>query len=199
MGTVVAAEYVTVDGVMTDPGGVGEIEHGGWSNRYFDDELAKYQSEQLFASDALLLGRVTFEDFAAAWPSMEETEGEFAVRMNALPKFVASRTLKEPLAWNERLLKGDLAGAVLQLKEQPGGDLLIYGSGELVNVLHAQGLIDEYRLMVFPMTLGQGKQLFSEGANKRDLRLSFEPNGVVYRRWHERVGDKELRLRFDGD
>jgi dihydrofolate reductase len=172
MGRVVAAEYVTVDGVMTDPGGVGEIEHGGWSNQYFDDELAKYQSEQLFASDALLLGRVTFEGFAAAWPSMEETEGEFAVRMNTLPKFVASRTLKEPLAWNGTLLKGDLAGAVVQLKEQPGGDLLIYGSGELVNVLHAQGLIDEYRLMVFPVTLGQGKQLFSEGANKRDLRLS---------------------------
>jgi dihydrofolate reductase len=92
MGRVVAAEYVTLDGVMTDPGGVGEIEHGGWSNQYFDNELAKVQSEQLLASDALLLGRVTFEGFAAAWPSMEETEGEFAVRMNTLPKFVASRT-----------------------------------------------------------------------------------------------------------
>jgi dihydrofolate reductase len=106
MGRVVAAEYVTLDGVMTDPGGVGEIEQGGWSNQYFDDELAKVQSEQLFASDALLLGRVTFEGFAAAWPSMEETEGEFAVRMNTLPKFVASRTLKEPLPWNGTLLKG---------------------------------------------------------------------------------------------
>jgi dihydrofolate reductase len=172
MGRVVAAEYVTVDGVMTDPGGIGEIERGGWSNPYFDDELATHQSEQLFASDALLLGRATFEGFAAAWPSMEETEGEFAVRMNTLPKFVASRTLTEPLAWNGTLLKGDLAGAVVQLKEQPGGDLLIYGSGELVNVLHAQGLIDEYRLMVFPVTLGQGKQLFSEGNEKRHLRLS---------------------------
>jgi dihydrofolate reductase len=172
MGRVVAAEYVTVDGVMTDPGGVGEIEHGGWTNAYFDDELAKYQSEQLFASDSLLLGRVTFEGFAAAWPSMEETEGEFAVRMNALPKFVAPRTLTAPLPWNGTLLEGDLAGAVMRLKEQPGGDLLIYGSGEIVNVLHAQGLIDEYRLMVFPVTLGQGKHLFSEGADKRDLRLS---------------------------
>src|SRR5215471_21404997 len=100
MGRLVAAEYVTVDGVMTDPGGVGEIERGGWSNPYFDDELAREQSEQLFASDGLLLGRLTFEGFAAAWPSMEETEGEFAVRMNTHPKFVASKTLQEPLAWN---------------------------------------------------------------------------------------------------
>src|SRR5215471_12669478 len=112
MRKVVAAEYVTVDGVMTDPGGSGEIEHGGWSSPYFNDELAEYQSDQLFASDALLLGRVTFEGFAAAWPSMEETEGEFAVRMNAIPKFVASRSLEEPLAWNGTLLKGDVAGEV---------------------------------------------------------------------------------------
>jgi dihydrofolate reductase len=169
---VVAAEYLTVDGVMTDPGGVGEIEHGGRSNPYFNDELAKDQSEQLFACDALLLGRVTFEGFAAAWPSMEETEGEFAVRMNALPKFVASRSLKEPLAWNGRLLNGNLAEEVANLKEQPGRDLLIYGSGQLVDELHQHGLIDEYRLMVFPVTLGTGKRLFQAGGDKRDLKLS---------------------------
>jgi dihydrofolate reductase len=172
MRKVVAAEYLTVDGVMTDPGGVGEIEHGGWSNPYFNDELAKHQTEQLFASDALLLGRVTFEGFAAAWPSMEEAEGEFAVRMNALPKFVASRSLKEPLAWNGRLLKGNLAEEVANLKEQPGQDLLIYGSGQLVDELHQHGLIDEYRLMVFPVTLGTGKRLFQAGGDKRDLKLS---------------------------
>jgi dihydrofolate reductase len=172
MRNVVAAEYVTVDGVMTDPGGVGEIEHGGWSNPFFDDELAKYQSDQLFASDALLLGRRTFEGFAAAWPSMEESEGEFAVRMNALPKFVASRSLTEPLVWNGSLLKGDVAEEVAKLKEEPGQDLLIYGSGDLVNALHPHGLIDEYRLMVFPVTLGVGKPLFREGTDKRDLKLS---------------------------
>ena len=171
MGKVVAAEYVTVDGVMTDPGGVGEIERGGWSRQYFDDELEKEQSEQLFASEGLLLGRVTFEGFAAAWPSMEETEGEFAVRMNTLPKFVASTTLEEPLPWNGTLLAGEPAEAVAQLKERPG-DLLIYGSGQLVNVLHAHGLIDEFRLMVFPVTLGEGKHLFGDGNDKRDLRLS---------------------------
>lgn len=172
MRKVVAAEYVTVDGVMTDPGGVGEIEEGGWSNPYFNDELATSQTEQLLASDALLLGRVTFEGFAAAWPSMEETEGDFAVRMNTLPKYVASRSLKEPLAWNGTLLQGDVADEVAKLKEEPGGDLLIYGSGELVNALHPRGLIDEYRLMVFPVTLGVGKQLFGRGNGKHDLKLT---------------------------
>jgi dihydrofolate reductase len=172
MGNVVAAEYVTIDGVMQDPGGVGEIEHGGWSSEYFSDEVARYQSDQLLASDALLLGRVTFEGFAAAWPSMEEVEGEFAVRMNALPKFVASRTLNEPLAWNGTLLKGDLAEEVAKLKEKPGEDLLIYGSGELVNELHPHGLIDEYKLMVFPVTLGGGKRLFREGTDMTALTLT---------------------------
>jgi dihydrofolate reductase len=172
MRKVVAAEYVTVDGVITDPGGVGEIEHGGWSNSYFDEELGEYQTDQLFASDALLLGRVTFEGFAAAWPSMEETEGDFAVRMNALPKFVASRSLKEPLAWNGTLLKGDVTAEVAKLKDQRGDDLLIYGSGGLVNALHPYGLIDEYRLMVFPVTLGMGKHLFGEGNARRDLKLT---------------------------
>ena len=171
MRKVVAAEYVTLDGVITDPGGVGEIEHGGWSNAYFNDELAKYQSDQLFASDALLLGRVTFEGFAAAWPSMEEIEGEFAVRMNTLPKYVASRTLTKPLPWNGTLLEGDLAEEVAKLKEQPGEDILIYGSGDVVSALHPHRLIDEYRLMVFPVTLGEGKRLFGDGGNA-DLTLA---------------------------
>jgi dihydrofolate reductase len=172
MRKVVAAEYVTLDGVMTDPGGTGEIEQGGWSNPYFNDELASYQTEQLLASDALLLGRVTFEGFAAAWPSMQESEGDFAVRMNTLPKYVASRSLKEPLPWNGTLLKGDVADEVAKLKEESGGDLLIYGSGELVNTLHPRGLIDEYRLMVFPVTLGVGKHLFGGGTGKHDLKLT---------------------------
>src|SRR5262249_15771929 len=136
-----------------------------------NEELAEYQTEQLWASDALLLGRVTFEGFAAAWPSMEETEGEFAVRMNTLPKFVASESLKEPLAWNGTLLRGDLAEEVTQLKDQPGRDLLIYGSGQLVNTLHRHGLIDEYQLMVFPVTLGEGQHLFRSGSDGLDLEL----------------------------
>jgi dihydrofolate reductase len=170
MRKIVAAEYMTLDGVITDPGGVGEIEHGGWSNAYFNDELATYQSDQLFASDALLLGRVTFEGFAAAWPSMEEIEGEFAVRMNALPKYVASRNMTAPLPWNGILLEGDLGEEVDKLKAQPGQDILIYGSGDVVKALHPHRLIDEYRLMVFPVTLGEGKRLFGVGG-KSDLKL----------------------------
>jgi dihydrofolate reductase len=162
MRSVIAAEYVTLDGVMQDPGGVGEIEHGGWSNPYFNEELAKQQTEQLLASDALLLGRETFEGFAAAWPSMEESEGDFAVRMNTLPKYVASRTLEEPLPWNGTLLEGDVAEAVAALKEQPGKDILIYGSAQLVNTLRAHDLIDRLRLMVFPVMLGAGKRLFND-------------------------------------
>src|SRR5262245_6016737 len=171
MRKVVAAEYVTADGVMQDPAGIGEIENGGWSNAYFNDELAKYQSDQLLASDALLLGRVTFEGFAAAWPAMEETEGEVAVRMNRLPKFVASKSLKEPLSWNGTLLKGDLGEKVVRLKQQPGQNILIYGSGALVDELHQHGLIDEYLLMVFPVTVGEGKRLF-RGGSKIDLKLA---------------------------
>jgi dihydrofolate reductase len=171
MRRVVAVEYLTVDGVMQDPGGVGEIPQGGWSNAYFNDELAQSQSEQLLSSDALLLGRVTFQGFAAAWPAMEATEGEFAVRMNKLPKFVASRSLTEPLEWNGKLLKGDVADAVAKLKQQPGEDILIYGSGALVNVLLPHNLIDEYRLMVFPVVVRNGKRLFKDGVGKTTLRL----------------------------
>jgi dihydrofolate reductase len=191
MRRVVAAEYVTLDGVMTDPGGGGEIERGGWSNRYFNDELAKHQSDKLFASDALLLGRVTFEGFAAAWPSQEDAEGAFGVRMNTLPKFVASRSLTEPLAWNGTLLKGDVAEEVAKLKEQPGQDLLIYGSGQLVNTLHSHGLIDEYRLMVFPVTLGIGEHLFREGTDTRELTLSdakMTSTGVALLTYHPARG-----------
>ena len=172
MRKVVAAEYVSVNGVMQDPGGVGEIEQGGWTNPYFNDELAKYQSDQLFASDALLLGRVTYQGFAAAWPSMEETEGEFAVMMNRLPKYVASTTLTGPLEWNATLLKGDVPEEVQKLKQQPGRDILIYGSGELVNTLMRHKLIDEYRLMIFPVLPGGGKPLFRPGHDTTALRLA---------------------------
>jgi dihydrofolate reductase len=172
MRKLVAAEYITIDGVMQDPGGVGEIELGGWSTAAFNDELARYQHDQLFASDALLLGRKTFEGFVAAWPSKEEIEGDFAVRMNTLPKFVASRSLKEPLAWNSTLLRGDVAERVAQLKQQPGRDILLYGSGELLETLSKNGLVDEYRLMVFPVALGTGKRLFRDSSAKLDLDLT---------------------------
>ncbi len=172
MRNVVAVEYLTLDGVMQDPGGSGELEHGGWHNPYWNDELAQIQQEQLFASDALLLGRVTYEGFAAAWPSMRDEEG-FADRMNSLPKFVASRTLEEPLGWsNSSLLEGDVPEEVAKLKEPEGGDILVYGSGALVNALLPHKLIDRYRLMVFPVVVGSGKRLFQDEVDKTDLKLT---------------------------
>lgn len=170
MSRIVAAEYVTADGVMQDPGGVGEIELGGWSNPYWNDELAKFQTDLLFASDALLLGRITYEGFAAAWPDMEHEEGEFASKMNTMPKHVASRTLKGT-EWNATLITGEVPEQVAKLKQQSRQNLLIYGSGALLNTLLQHHLIDQYRLMIYPVVLGQGKRLFREASDKKLFRL----------------------------
>ncbi len=170
MGKIVAAEYMTLDGVAEDPGPAGDFEQRGWSLPYWNDELADYQSELLFASDALLLGRVTYEEFVASWPL--RSGDPFTDRMNSLPKFVASTTLEEPLEWNATLLDGDVAEAVRKLKEQPGGDLLIYGSGELVHTLMQQRLIDVYRLMLYPVALATGKRFFREQGDKTTLTLA---------------------------
>jgi len=171
VGKIVAAEYVSVDGVMQDPGGVGEIEVGGWTNPYWDDELAKLQADLLFASDALLLGRVTYEGFAAAWPDTEHEEGPFAIKMNAMPKYVASRTLTD-MEWNAALIEGDVAEEVARLKHNSGQNLLIYGSGSLVRLLLQHGLIDQLRLMIHPVLLGAGKPLFTETGGKKELQLA---------------------------
>jgi dihydrofolate reductase len=171
VGKIVAAEYVSVDGVMQDPGGVGEIEVGGWTNPYWDDELAKLQADLLFGSDALLLGRVTYEGFAAAWPDMEHEEGPFAVKMNTMPKYVASRTLTG-MEWNAALIEGDVADEVAKLRRDSGQKLLIYGSGSLVRLLLRHGLIDQLRLMIHPVVLGAGKPLFTETGGKKELQLA---------------------------
>ena len=177
MRKVVAAEYLSLDGVTEDPGGAGEFEHRGWTIPYWNDELAKYQSDQLFASDALLLGRVTYEEFVASWPL--RSGDAFTDRMNSLPKFVASTTLEEPLEWNATLLKGDLAEEVAKLKQQPGQDILIYGSGELVNTLMQHNLIDVYRVMLYPLALGTGKRFFRDGGEKTTLTLTdVKTNGA---------------------
>src|SRR5262245_53673903 len=128
MGTIAAAEYVSIDGVMQDPGGVDEIEAGGWSIAYWNDELADAQAELLFASDALMLGRVTYQGFAAAWPDMEDEAGDFAAKMNSMPKHVASRTLSN-WEWNARPLAGEVLDTVTKLKSDTDQNFLIYGSG----------------------------------------------------------------------
>jgi len=165
------AMYVALDGVVEGP---------DWTTPFWNDELSDLQAEYLYASDALVLGRVTYEGFAASWPGMEEATGEFGKKMNSMPKFVASRTL-EKTEWNASLLEGDLAGAVSTLKEQPGDDLLIYGSGEVVDELTSAGLIDEYRLMVYPVVVGAGKRLFerSERATLRLVDSTATKAGVV--------------------
>jgi len=170
MRKVIAMEYLSLDGVTEDPGPTGEFQHRGWTMPYWNDELAKYQSDLFFASDALLLGRVTYEEFAAAWPL--RSGDPFTDRMNSLPKFVASRTLQEPLEWNSTLLKGEVAEEVQKLKRQAGKDILIYGSGELVNTLMRRNLIDVYRVMLYPLALGSGKRFFRDGGGKTMLALT---------------------------
>jgi dihydrofolate reductase len=171
VGKIVAAEYVSVDGVMQDPGGVGEIEAGGWTNPYWNDELAKLQTDLLFTSDALLLGRVTYEGFAATWPDMEHEQGPFADKMNTMPKYVASRTLTG-MEWNATPIGGDVADEVAKLKRDSGQNLLIYGSGSLVRLLLQHGLLDQLRLMIYPVVLGAGKLLFTETGSKKELELA---------------------------
>lgn len=172
MRRLVASEFVSLDGVMEDP---------SWTFQFGSEEQEQYKFDELFASDALLLGRVTYEGFASAWPRMmEQYEGprraaleEFTDRMNNLPKYVVSTTLEDSLEWNNStMIKGDVAGAVANLKQQPGQDILIGGSGDLVNTLMGHDLIDEYRLMVFPVVVGEGKRLFHEGSATRTLKLT---------------------------
>ncbi len=161
MRRIVVSEFVTLDGVAEEP--------GKWSFPFWNEEIGKFKFDELFSSDALLLGRVTYQGFAASWPSMTDDAG-YAKRMNGFPKHVVSRTL-ERLEWNNsHLIKGNVEKEVSKLKQQPGQDLLVFGSGQLVNALMQHDMIDEYRLLVYPVILGSGKRLFSD-ANKATLKL----------------------------
>jgi len=184
MRRVIVSEFVSLDGVIEDPGGSGESDRGGWAFQADrGPEGDKFKFDELAAADALLLGRLTYEGFAAAWPQMEEQTGEYGAWMNGYPKRVVSTTLEEPLKWNNStLIKGDLAEEIANLKEQPGKDILVFGSGDLVNGLMQHDLIDEYRLMVFPVIVGSGKRLFGEG-DAKTLKLTdtktFDSGAVV--------------------
>jgi dihydrofolate reductase len=169
MGTVIVTEFVSLDGVMEDPGGAEDFEHGGWSfefNRGEDGD--RFKLEEAFDSDALLLGRVTYEGFADAWPSRE---GEFADKFNAMPKYVVSSTLEAPEWNNSTVLSGDLADEVERLKREIDGGIVVHGSARLAQELLDRGLVDELRLMVFPVILGTGKRLFGATDGKRPLSL----------------------------
>jgi dihydrofolate reductase len=184
MGKLVVTQFVSVDGVYQDPGGVGEIKRGGWSFKAeHGDEFDKFKFDELIAADAQLLGRTTYEGFAKAWPSMEETEGEFAVRMNSMPKYVVSATLENPSWSNTTVIKDDVANEVKKLKDETDGDILVAGSGELIQTLLDKGLVDEWRLMIFPIIVGQGKHLFGEQQDMSELKLrdskTIGPDGII--------------------
>jgi dihydrofolate reductase len=158
---VVVSEFLSLDGVMEDP---------SWTFPYWNDEIAAFKGEEDGAADSLLLGRVTYEAFAAAWPTSADPG---APRINALHKYVASTTLSQAdldgTGWNASLLQGDISEAVRALKREPGGDLLVWGSGELARTLLAHGLVDEVRLLVYPLVLGRGKRFFGTGEFKLEL------------------------------
>ncbi len=172
MSRVVVSEFVTLDGVMQDPGGAEGFEHGGWAFK-FDrgPEGDKFKLDETLEAGALLLGRKTYEGFAAAWPSRTDEVG-FAEKMNSMPKFVVSSGLQEPLWNNTTVISGDVADAVGDLKRRDEGDILVAGSGQLVDALISGGLVDELRLMVFPIALGSGRRLFADAHGPRSLELA---------------------------
>jgi dihydrofolate reductase len=169
VGRIVVTEFVSLDGVMEDPGGAENFRHGGWTFEIArGDEGDKFKLDEALSSEALLLGRVTYQGFAEAWPSRE---GEFADKFNTMPKYVVSSTLAEPEWNNSTVLKGDVADEVAKLKEEQAGDIVVHGSAQLVQALVEHDLVDEFRLMVFPVVLGSGKRLFGETSDKKPLRL----------------------------
>jgi dihydrofolate reductase len=169
MGRIVVTEFVSLDGVMEDPGGAENFKHGGWSFEIARGaEGDKFKLDEAFASEALLLGRVTYEGFAAAWPSRE---GEFADKFNSMPKYVVSSTLDEPEWNNSTVLKGDVGEEVGKLRHEQDGEIVVHGSAQLVQTLVENDLVDEFRLMVYPVVLGSGKRLFGETSDKKPLRL----------------------------
>jgi dihydrofolate reductase len=186
MGKIVVTEFVSLDGVMEDPGGAEDFKYGGWSFEIArGDEGDRFKLDEAFASDALLLGRVTYEGFADAWPSRD---GEFADKFNAMPKYVVSSTMKDPEWNNSTVLEGDLEQAVAKVRDENEGDVVVHGSAQLAQWLLEHDLVDELRLMVFPVVLGAGRRLFGDTSAKKPLQLAdakMVGDGVailVYRR-----------------
>jgi dihydrofolate reductase len=170
MGKLVVTEFVSVDGVFEDPGGAEGYEHGGWTFEYSrGHDGDKFKLDEVMEAEVQLLGRVTYEGFAKAWPSRED---EFADKLNSDPKYVVSTTIKDPEWQNTTVISGDVAKEVAELKERANGVILVAGSGTLVRTLLEADLVDELRLMVFPTVLGRGRRLFPEGIDRLKLRLA---------------------------
>ena len=186
MSKIIAFTSVTLDGVMQAPGRPDEdtrggFEHGGWAAPYSDEAMGKISTESMAGTGALLFGRRTYEDFYGFWPN--QTDNPYTDVLNESKKYVASRSLDEPLPWqNSTLLEGDAAEAVAKLKEEPGKDIVILGSGELIRSLMPRGLIDRFVLLVHPLVLGTGRRLFADDGSDAKLRLTdtkTTPKGVV--------------------
>jgi dihydrofolate reductase len=177
MGRIVVSQFVTLDGVMEDPGGAEKFARGGWAFAYDrGDDGDRFKLDELMTSDALLLGRTTFEGFAEAWPSRT---GDFADKFNGMRKYVVSATLEEP-GWNNSVvISGDLASEIARLRSEPGGDILVNGSAQLSHFLLEHDLVDELRLMVYPIVLGAGKRLFAEGAGSKLRLVEARPSADV--------------------
>jgi dihydrofolate reductase len=170
MGRIVVTEFVSLDGIVEDPGGAEDYKYGGWSFEFNrGEEGDKFKLDEAREADALLLGRVTYQGFADAWPSRD---GEFAEKFNSMPKYVVSSTLEDPEWTNSTVLGGDLAEAVAEVRAKHDGDIVVHGSPQLVQALIDQDLVDELRLMVFPVVLGSGKPLFANTADKKTLKLT---------------------------
>ncbi len=183
---LVISEFLTLDGVMEDPGGSEKFERGGWAFQ-FDrgPEGDKFKTDELFSSDTLLLGRITYLGFAEAWPSRT---GDFAEKMNGMKKFVISTTMHKAEWNNSRLISKNIVDEVSRLKRERGQDILVAGSGQLVRTLIEHNLVDELRLMLFPIVLGKGKQLFGQGNGPHNLKLvearPVGPSGVFTLVYH---------------
>jgi dihydrofolate reductase len=170
MGKLVVTEFVSVDGVFEDPGGSEDFEHGGWTFEYDrGQEGDKFKLDELMEAQVQLLGRATYEGFAAAWPARE---GPFADKLNNDPKYVVSTTLKDPEWQNTQVIAGDVVERISRLKDETEGTILVAGSGTLVRTLLAADLVDELRLMVFPTILGRGMRLFPDGIDRLKLELA---------------------------
>ena len=191
MATIAVTEFISLDGVVEDPGGAEDFKYGGWTFQIErGDEGNAFKLEETMATEALLLGRVTYEGFAEAWPTRE---GEFADKFNSMPKYVVSSTLEAPEWNNTTVLRGAPAEAVARLKGEQDGNVVVHGSAQLVQTLLEHDLVDELRLMLFPVVLGQGKRLFGETSDKRALELVESKtvgDGVVIL-IYRRKGDSE--------
>jgi dihydrofolate reductase len=169
MGRIVVSEFVSLDGVMEDPGGAEGFKYGGWTFEFSrGEEGDKFKVDETFGSEALLLGRVTYDGFADAWP---EREGDFADRFNSMPKYVVGAKADAARWTNSTVLEGDPVEAVRRLREEHEGDIVVHGSAQLAQTLIEHDLVDELRLMVFPVVLGDGKRLFGPTSDKKTLRL----------------------------